>query len=324
MATKRIKLKKFLQNEIRMRFAPTSILNYDDNKVIHQMLTSGFDNQDARAFNIMNPNIVSSSYELSINQEVDLVDLPKSLSDPLTQELLDYLEIRPTKEMFQRIREKEIKLAVVGYGGAMLNMLYNMYVWSMELSETRVFENIIVFEKDTVDFSNIVRFGKPVAFKYVAEIASNFDQDVAGIKRLKKRSLIDQEKELSKKRKIMSFANWMQDEHIKVLNEKNYVIVGAPNLDTRNILHDLEAKFYFFGHSDTEVEVSFRPQISSGLAVETYGTIDIPVLLINLQLATAAFLKELAYGDERQSNDKILTFDLKDYLEKKVEKEEHV
>jgi uncharacterized protein YjfI (DUF2170 family) len=103
-----------------------------------------------------------------------------------------------------------------------------------------------------------------------------------------------------------------------MLNKKNYIIVGAPDLDTRRMLTEKKADFYFMGHSNTEVDVTFRPEVTSSLVIENYGSIDIPVLLINLQLATAAFIKELASDSKPDETNQVLfNFDMKKYLESK-------
>ncbi len=318
--TERINLKKYLENEVRMRFSPTSILPYDDNKIIHNLLKEDISVQEAKDAKLMNPNIVKMSRKLLLNQQFSDQTNDASFSDPLTQEIMKELDILPTKEDFQKIRDKDINLCVVGYGGAMVNMLHNMYTWAMEVSEVRIFKNIVIFEKDTVDFSNLIRFGKPVSFDYTAEFASFASDDSQGIKTLKKISMITNEKELSKKRKIISFVEWLRDNHAESLKNKDYVIVGAPDLETRQMLNRIGSDFYFMGHSDYEVDLTYQPEITSGLVVENYGSIDIPVLLINLQIATGAFIKQLANtepGDKPEANEKLLNFDMKKYLEEK-------
>ncbi len=315
--SERVNLKDYLENEVRMRFSPDSLLPYSDNKVIHKILKDGLSTQEAKDATFMNPNIIKMSRNLLLNQDFANQSLDPSFDDPLTKEIMEHLDVVPTKEDFQRIKEKDINLCLVGYGGAMVNMLHNMYLWSMEVSEVRVFKNIVVFEKDTVDFSNLVRFGKAVSFDYTAEFATFADEEVQNIKTLKKVSMLSHEKELSKQRKIVSFVEWLRDTHAKALKQKDYILVGAPDLDTRKMLFETESDFYFLGHSDYEVDITYQPEITSSLAVETYGSIDIPVLLINLQIATGAFIKQLAGDNVPERNQRVLNFDMKKYLEEK-------
>jgi len=50
------------------------------------------------------------------------------------------------------------------------------------------------------------------------------------------------------------------------------------------------------GHGNTEVDVTFAPEVNTSIGNETYGTIDIPVLILNLHIATAAWIKHMASG----------------------------
>ncbi len=317
----RIKVKEYLANEVRMRFSPDSILPYDDNKIIHKLLNSEITTKEAKDAQLLNPNIIKMSRQLLLNQNLVTQTPDPAFDLPLTKEIMADLGVLPTKEDFQKIREKDINLCLVGYGGAMVNMLHNMYLWSMEVSEVRLFKNIVIFEKDTVDFSNLVRFGKPLSFDYTAEFATFPEDDVPNIKTLKKVSMISHEKELSKKKKIISFVEWLADTHARTLKDKDYIIVGAPDLETRKMLVETDSNFYFMGHSDYEVDITYQPEITSGLVVENYGSIDIPVLLINLQIATGAFIKHLAgTGPNLETPDRnqnILSFNMKDYLVEK-------
>jgi hypothetical protein len=312
------KLSVYLDNELRMRYSPDSILPYDDNKVIHRFFKDQYTATEAKTFRIMNDNIIRMSYSLVKYTEPRVGGNPLSFDTPLTQHLLDELNIRPTKEDFQKIRDQKLKMCVVGYGGAMLNMLYNMYIWSMELSETKVFEKIVIFEKDDLDFSNILRMGKPMIFDYTPDFIKPYDSDVPQIKTLKKINMLGIEKELAKDRKLVLFSDWLVDTSADYIDKNGYFFVGAPTLDTRTMLQD--KKFFFLGHSDHEVDITYSPQNISTLAVETYGSIDIPVLLINLQLATAAFIKILANGEDHEVNQRLLNFDMKKWVDENPEK----
>lgn len=318
MSTSQESLKKYLDNELRMRYSPGSILPFDDNTAIHRFFKTELTASEAKAFNIMNDNIIRMSYNLVKNTEPRVGGNPVSFDTALTQHLLDELDIRPTKEDFQAIRDRNLKMCVVGYGGAMLNMLYNMYIWAMELSETKIFEKLVVFEKDELDFSNIMRMGKPMIFDYSPDFIKPYDADVPQIKTLKKINMLNVEKELAKERKLVLFSDWLTDTSAEYIHKNGYFFVGAPTLETRTVLQDKE--FYFLGHSDYEVDITRSPQNISTLAVETYGSIDIPVLMINLQIATAAFIKHLASGSESEPDQRLLNFDMKTWVEENPEK----
>jgi hypothetical protein len=316
-----IKLKEFLANEIRMRYAPHSILPYDDNRVLHSIVKGEpLSSEPIANLKIMNNNIIQMSEDLMVDMQPNLSADPESFACELTQFILDELDIRPTKEDLIKIRDKNIKLAVVGYGGAMINMLHNMFLWAREYSEFKLFDKIVIFEKDAIDFSNIPRLGKSVVSSYHPDYYRTFEQHAPNLKTLNKLSLVSEENMLSKENKIILFEQWLTDFHAEKLQDRDYVMVGAPTLDTRQMLSD--KNFFFMGHGDFEVETTFQPQITSGLAMETYGTIDIPALLINLQLSTAAFIKQLAKDSDTnlEPGQTLFKFDIKEYIEKNAKK----
>jgi len=308
--TRFLPIREYLQNEIRMRYAPKSILPYADNEVLHKLveMEPTIPAASIREMNIMNDNIVQMSYQLLMHKPAAPFGLPESFTSEYTQKLLDELNIRPTVEDLQAIKNQNIKLCVVGYGGAMINMLYNMYLWSMELSVTKIFEKIVIFEKDTLDFSNIPRIGKPMVSTFQPDYLQSYDEDVNNIKLLNKPALINEEAILCKNNAPIILTEFLNEPYANKVEESGYIFVGAPTLDTRAMLQD--KPFYFFGHGDFEVEIQYQPPAASGLAVETYGTIDIPALLVNFQLATAAFIKQLARGETPQSGEVVFNFDI--------------
>jgi hypothetical protein len=256
------------------------------------------------------------SHKLITNQDPHKRSNNPSFEDPLTKKIMTELDVLPTKEDFQKIRDKDINLCLVGYGGAMVNMLYNMYQWAIELSEMRIFNNIVIFEKDTIDFSNLVRFAKPMILNHVSKFSTFESEMRQELSLIKKVSMIDVEKELSKKRKIISFVSWLDERAAHDLKNKKYTLIGAPDLETRTMLTDLDLDFYFMGHANHEVALKYQPEITSSLVNENYGSIDIPVLLINLQIATGAFIKQLASDNTPAKNEKLLSFDMQEYLER--------
>jgi len=309
------KLKKFIGEKFRQKYSPESILPYDDNKIIHKLMTGNplFDSNEIPNLKIMNPNITAMSRQLLSSVDSSRNMEPESFTNKITETLLDELDIRPTKEDMIAIREKNIKLCIIGTGGAMINVLYNMLIWSKSLSEIGIFDKLVIFEKDVLDVGNIPRIGKPIVTTLHTDLTLDWSPDVDNTKLLPKIDLLSDEHLLVRGQKPVIFKEWVEQKEIDILSEKEYTFVGAPTLDTRAMLH--ETDFYFIGHGDTEVEIRFQPQMTSGLVVETYGVIDIPVLLINLQLATAAFIKQLAGGLTQEQNEALFTFDLKTRLE---------
>jgi len=317
MADQNINLREYAQEQIRIRYSQDSILEYGDNRLLHRMLqASPMSAQELAGFGpIMNPNLPlmhTQALEAIVGEGGN--QCLTSLENPITQRLLDELNIRPTADDFKKLRERNIKLAVIGLGGAMLNMLHNMYNFAMAAREPAIFEKIAVFEKDSINFTNLPRFGKLVTLSYHSDFSADFDGQKPELRVLSKlHHLLTNEGELSKERKFLLMEEWLTPEMASTLDEKGYTLVGAPTIETRRFLTDKE--FFFVGHGDYEVDIVFQPHNPSTLAVETYGVIDIPAFLINMQLVTAAFIKALANGDNKSSNEILFRFDLKKYLE---------
>ncbi len=314
--------KDYLQNEIRMRYAQDSILPWDDNRLAFKLVSEGIQKSEIKDLRILNPNIREMSSTLIENLDPKVYNSKEFLDGIFIQKILSDLDLTPTKEDFQKIREQDLNLVFVGVGGAMLNLLWNMYHYAIKFSEIGVFNKIRIFEKDNIDFTNLFRIGKPVLYDFAMDFSTDYSETAQNIKQLKKLFLVKEEKLLSKENKIITFDSWLQDIHVKLLKKKNYTLVGAPTLETRKFLEDSD--FYFLGHSDFEVDLVYQPEPADGLAVETYGTIDIPVLMLNLHLATAAFIKQLASGKKPAKNEKLFSFDMKEYLKNHPELEEYL
>jgi len=114
------------------------------------------------------------------------------------------------------------------------------------------------------------------------------DFDLKGIP---KTFLMTDEKYLSKTFEKEVYNGYADGTLLNILKEKGYILVGAPDLETRKIIYEKKMPFYMIGHSNNSVRVYRRPNVSSTLTQETYGSIDIPVLFHNLLLAAANFIK---------------------------------
>ena len=94
----------YIDIEIRTRDSPESILPFDENRIIHRFFKSPYGANEAKKFNVMNNNIIRMSYTLVKNIEPKVGGNSVSFDTPLTQHLLDELDIRPTKEDFQKLK----------------------------------------------------------------------------------------------------------------------------------------------------------------------------------------------------------------------------
>jgi hypothetical protein len=204
------------------------------------------------------------------------------------------------KKRFQAMKDQQIDLVVIGYGGAMSNVLWNLTVLLLTFSELDPFNSVRLYEKDELSFTNILRFGKPIVHKAYSQF--ELQDDV-----LPKHFLTDLEYHLAPEfEKTQEFLN--KETAQKLIEElDNPVFIGAPDFETRKFLQEIGAKFFFIGHGDNEVSITHQPDIHFAVQ-ETYGTIDIPVLLTNLWLATYKLIDILSEEKEYGVNEEIWKF----------------
>ena len=319
--------KDFLVDQIRRRYSPDSILPYMDNLMAHALVREEFtrstiqgmidkfkEKNPDRPVKLINSNITGMSLKLGSFFESDESEF---IDGDIVTDILTKKELMPTKEDLQKIKEKNIKLAFVGLGGAMMNTINVLKHFAIKHSEVGLFDKVIVFEKDTIDFTNLFRFGKPILFKQVTTRSSVYGGDDRQTTLLKKLHMLDDEKIISKENKLIIFDEYLTEKHTKVLDDRGYTLIGAPDIETRNKLAN--SNFYFLGHHNYEVDLAHRQEAIDDIVLETYGSVDIPVLLINLTIATCALIKDLASDEPKTETERmVLRFDLKKYLEGEV------
>lgn len=306
-----INVQEQLIEKIRMKYKDSSILPFADNEIVRGYFNDrgSMTPEDIKNLKVMNPNI--SKMDLRLISGIPKTDsyAPEHFTNKMLRYILRDLDIMPTVEDLEAIKDRKIKLTVVGYGGAMVNLLFNLKLWQHELGVNGIFDRMVLFENDNVEFTNLMRFGKEVVFEYYPKIPGVSENVTA----LPKLMLLREEKDLVNKVKPNMFNRWLNAEEAQLLHDAGYIFVGAPTFEARLFLED--KKFYFIGHGNTEVDVTFAPKVNASLGNETYGTIDIPVLILNLHIATAAWIKHLASGADGIPDTDLFRFDMAAYLE---------
>ncbi len=198
--------------------------------------------------------------------------------DPMTPEGKEEIH-----GILRAIQAKEMKLAVIGYGGAMINFLWDTYLLAfLSNFNEPVFKEICVFEKEAVSFTNILRIGKPVLLESYLSIYLN---ETGALNKL---NMIREEFQLAED--VTLIEDYLTDEaDLKELVDNDFVLIGAPNFDARVLLQD--SNFFFFGHANNELEIFFQPIVNTELTFESYGSIDVPVLLSNIAAGTIEMLR---------------------------------
>jgi len=315
----KIYLKDEIQEYIRQKYAPISKIGAD-NEIIKYMfnyISETHAKEIVEKFGpVFNPNFLIFQEELNEQAKHKFqFSSPMLLNDYIMSngmkkvakhagldwaiKELPYAS-KSLKRKFLKMKDKKIDLVVIGYGGAMSNLLWDLTILTLTFSELDPFNSIKLFEKDELSFTNLLRFGKPIAHKAFSQYELD---DIV----LPKFFVTDLEYHLAPDiEKIQDFLN--KETAQKLMEElENPVFIGAPDFETRKFLQEINAPFFFIGHGDNEVSITHQPDIHFAVQ-ETYGTIDIPVLLVNLWMATYKLIDILSEDNNYRVNDEIWKF----------------
>ena len=286
-----------IAEEIRMRYSDKSIVKgAADNEAIFKYFNSGSFKVLKRWDLLFNPNLNVIFPELAQKFPIPYPGKKTYLyKNPVIKKYIqDILGWNPVDDpekiikLFKKVKEKNINLIVVGYGGAMINFLYNLSnLKDLVGFNEPIFKSMYAFEKENIAFTNILRLGKPIALEAYMEVFVNSKNGPIGLNKL---NLLKDELNLAED--VLLVEDYLTEENIAELEDEdlpNKVFIGAPNFTARKLLED--SNFYFFGHSGHEIEIFYKPYVDTELARETYGSIDIPTLISNIALGTIAQLE---------------------------------
>jgi len=329
--SERITLKKHLEEQIRQRFAPESKLGIDNTLIqtIFKMESheETFVQEKLAAMgSVFNPNFKLLNYGLNdilgynvlgekypdfvlkkgFPNYMELAGIPKGYTSK-------YFGGQPLKKIWKKISSQNIDLVVIGYGGAMTNILYNLSLLGDAFDNRTVFNSIKVFEDDHWSVTNVMRISKPIMHRAFSSFQLQYDV-------LPKTSIIDAEFELAEVFQI-SNSRFKKEDIQKILEENpNTIFMGAPDLETRVLLEEANANFIMVGHSGNGVRITKNPKIEGAIS-ETYGTIDVPVLLCNLWAATYKLVElfsNIELIENQENNTEFYEFDFNQIDQDKI------
>jgi hypothetical protein len=191
-------------------------------------------------------------------------------------ELLKILGIKlpEVKKKLTALKKEQLNLILVGYGGYSINTMEFLYQLCIRCGITDLFKTLTIFEADNLTLTNCYRIYKnlltPIdeltdAQSKLSIVSDNYDGTLSSIINLVPEYLTPEIYESS-------------------LKGKRVVFLGAPDFPTRQLL--VNEKFIFGGHAGDEVGLISKPHINADITIESYGTINPAVLLMNLLRAT--------------------------------------
>ena len=269
--------------------------------------------------------------------------------------MLDILGIskKKLKRIMLDVKKKKYKLALIGAGGTGMNFIYWAEKILEEVELINIFTDMIIVDHDNIEFHNLLRFPMNldranlfrenlygndhvetemilskamIASKFVKRLSKNVIAKVHDYNPLYNKYIIKRIFRTKEKRNRSH--NDEQNYNVKYFEEEdvaipanNMILYGAPDLETRQKIKDLEAKgikipFIAGLHGGSECELFLRPDTNQDLQIESYGIIVLTNFFFNQLAMTIRFLEYLAYEySEDAEPGQIWKFDFQEFVE---------
>ena len=214
------------------------------------------------------------------------------------------------KELLTKTKRRNLTMIFAGAGGTGINTAY----WLKELTEmtntVNLFKTVHIYEKDSIEFSNTLRFPIDIRKFFGNTIDYNTFIEKSNTKMLLAQSLV---KNLSKNR-ISVFNRYITDHSSidwelrndstdKLTLNPDVFLYGAPEIAYRNPLSKI-GNFICATHAATTCSMWLNPKQELDLQVESYGMIQLGGFFMN-QLKMAITLLELLASEVDLSQEDI-------------------
>lgn len=198
-------------------------------------------------------------------------------------------------ETIRQVKANKFTIIFAGTGGTGINTICWLSAICELLGFDDIFEEVHIFEKDKIDFSNIFRFPLPLSTYRTNTTES------------KKVDLIKDKVE------TLTSVTYYHDKFITSLDDipslllddsklkPNHVIYGAPSVTNRNFLSSL-GSFISATHANNTASLYINPIADDFLQVETYGLIQLNSFFMNQILMSIGFLDILASNSHTLEN----------------------
>ena len=245
------------------------------------------------------------------------------------------------KANLKKIKDKEYAFFFIGLGGMCLNVIQNLQEILQEAKMKTLFKSLGITEFDTIAYHNLPRFNTAAyleesnvvlnendylsEFSYIVQsqaLNGYYPNNVS--KELLKTSLLNQAElnHLStNKARICSWKltynseieNFVGDVLGRTQSNGKKIFFGSPEVGTRNLISSYchkgenNSTFLCATHSDDTVSIVNNPTVEgTNLIVESYGTITLTKLNLNILKATIELINILANRDDLANGEKLL------------------
>lgn len=263
-------------------------------------------------------------YNMNVQELLDNESFPKTsvCVSPLVADLLQVKRI-PTEQLIRilgysvkditnllvAVKNKSLSFIFAGIGGTGMNTAY----WLDELSKLtntiNIFNTISIYEKETIEFSNILRFPLPLStyYQYSSRHSSKaYKTDIIPplLKRLTNRKVIIYNSYISKDTYLSGeFFNSDYTNRLPSYTAKEHtVIYGAPGLEHRNYLSSI-GNFVCATHASNSCSIWLNPAQTESIEIESYGSIQLGPFMMNQLRMTIGLLELLASNTSLATKD---------------------
>lgn len=228
----------------------------------------------------------------------DLLQVKRIPTDQLIR-ILGY-SVKDISNLLVAVKNKSFNFIFAGIGGTGMNTAY----WLDELSKLtntiNIFNTISVYEKESIEFSNILRFPLPLSTYYqYAPRQSNRAYKTSIIppllNRLTNRKLIINNWYINKDCYLgyEFFTSSSNTGPARYIAKPRTVIYGAPGLEHRNYLSSL-GNFVCATHASNSCSIWLNPTQTESIEIESYGSIQLGPFMMNQLRMTIGLLELLA------------------------------
>ena len=228
----------------------------------------------------------------------DLLQVKRIPTDQLIR-ILGY-SVKDITNLLVAVKNKSLNFIFAGIGGTGMNTAY----WLDELSKLtntiNIFNTISVYEKETIEFSNILRFPLPLStyYQYASMHSSKtYKTEIIPplLKRLTNRKLIINHNYISKGTYLSGefFSTNYNTNPTSYTARERTVIYGAPGLEHRNYLSSI-GNFVCATHASNSCSIWLNPTQTESIEIESYGSIQLGPFMMNQLRMTIGLLELLA------------------------------
>jgi hypothetical protein len=294
------------------------VLQFDSSYLLEQIRTryAFFDRPTNGLSNIIIDNYAPKLlYNTRFDQKkISLLKLPKTIyaispwfaqyfgahQIPTEQlcRILGY-DLKTLKQLITKVKHKNWSISFIGYGGTNVNTIHWLTEIMKATQSVNLFKFIEVYEPETAEISNLLRFPKN---PYI-ENSINYDSYVTESSKLKllepsEISLLSRTKAVIKTDRINGDLRYYSSKGMKYGNgrfvlKNNHIFYGAPTIDTRESFKDV-GHFISATHNGNSAHLWVNPVQDSDLQVESYGLIQLTPFFMNQLRLAIGLLETLA------------------------------